>query len=136
MIVVYDSLTGQGKRFADKLGYQVEDIKTFETKANTPLFLVTRSFNFGEVTREAAAFLAAYHHLVIGVAVTGNRNWGTNFGAAGDKITAKYGIPLVLKFEALGMPEDVIKVKHWLDHQHPTSHHQRSDHHGHVQNHG
>ncbi|TVP84490.1 MAG: class Ib ribonucleoside-diphosphate reductase assembly flavoprotein NrdI [Acholeplasmataceae bacterium] len=136
MIVVYDSLTGQGKRFADKLGYPVEDIRTFETKADTPLLLITRSFNFGEVTREAAAFLDCYHHLVIGVAVTGNRNWGANFGAAGDKIAVTYGIPLVLKFEASGMPEDVTKVKQWLDRHHHSNTHQRSDHHGHVQNHG
>ncbi|WP_331836835.1 class Ib ribonucleoside-diphosphate reductase assembly flavoprotein NrdI [Erysipelothrix piscisicarius] len=44
---------------------------------------------------------------VVGVAVGGNRNWGTNFGAAGDKIHDEYNIELVLKFEGSGFTKDV-----------------------------
>jgi len=132
MIVLYDSLTGQVKRFADRLGYQSENIKTYQLQEQKPMFLVTRSFNFGEVSRESSAFLDKYHHLVVGVAVSGNRNWGTNYGAAGDKIQKKYGIPLVLKFEASGLPNDVTFVKKWLENYNQKNRKAKGQNHGNV----
>jgi ribonucleoside-diphosphate reductase protein NrdI len=77
--------------------------------------LITRSVNFGEITAFTDSFLKDYVKKVIGVAVSGNRSWGKTYGAAGDKIALKYGIPLVLKFEGLGFPNDVRQVKDWLE---------------------
>jgi ribonucleoside-diphosphate reductase protein NrdI len=114
MIVLYDSLTGQGKRFANSLGFRTDNIKTYQPNDHTPVFLITRSFNFGEVSPDAKSFLDKYQHLVVGLAVSGNRNWGKNFGAAGDKIEKQYGIPLILKFEASGLPNEVQFVKKWI----------------------
>lgn len=114
MIIVYDSLTGQGKRFAQNLGYQTLNINEYNGAQNDPIFLVTRNFNFGEIPNETKNFLNSHHHKVIGLAVSGNKNWGTNYGAAGDKIQSIYGIPLVLKFEASGFPNDISFVKKWL----------------------
>lgn len=119
MIIVYDSLTGQSKRFAESLGYELQDINTFKPNEDDFLFLITRSFNFGEVSQSAKTFLSKHAKKVIGVAVSGNRNWGTNFGAAGDKIETEFGIPLVLKFEGSGMPHERKIVKDWiLNHAH------------------
>ena len=114
MIIIYDSLTGQAKKLADKLGYTVYNINAYDKKVIDKVFLITRSYNFGEITLETKAFLEQYHHLVIGVAVSGNKNWGKNFGAAGDKIEKIYEIPLVLKFESSGFPEDVSIIKKWI----------------------
>ena len=47
--------------------------------------------------------------------MSGNRNWGTNYGAAGDKIEAIYRIPLICKFEGSGMNHDKEIVKEWLN---------------------
>jgi protein involved in ribonucleotide reduction len=115
MIVVYDSLTGQGERFAKSLGYKTYKIDQEINLLDEPIFLVTRSFNFGEISNETKAFLAKHHQNVMGLAVSGNRNWGTNFGAAGDKIKAQYNIPLVLKFEASGLPYEIKTVKTWIE---------------------
>jgi protein involved in ribonucleotide reduction len=34
-------------------------------------------------------------------------NWGANFGLAADKISAKYDIPVLLKFELSGLEREV-----------------------------
>jgi protein involved in ribonucleotide reduction len=115
MIVVYDSLTGQGERFAKSLGYKTYNINQEINQLDEPIFLVTRSFNFGDISNETKGFLVKHYHRVIGLAVSGNRNWGTNFGAAGDKINAQYNIPLVLKFEASGLPNEIKTVKTWIE---------------------
>lgn len=115
MLVVVDSLTGQGQRFAEKLGVDFTDINLGLEDDQSPLFLITRSFNFGEIPEPTLDFLERYSQRVVGVAVSGNRNWGTNFGAAGDKIAAKYAIPLVTKFEGSGFKHDVDHVKTWIE---------------------
>ena len=114
MIAVVDSLTGQGARFAQKIGLSHVNIQDY-TGGTEDILLLTRSFNFGEVTKEAESFLKDYHTLVKGVCVSGNRNWGTNFGAAGDKISAQYDIELVLKYEGSGFNKDVDFVKAWIE---------------------
>ncbi len=79
------------------------------------LFLVTRSFNFGEIPKTTYDFLKTFHNRVIGTAVSGNRNWGTNFGKAGEVIEKEFGIPLVTKFEMGGFDNDIKKTKNFLE---------------------
>ncbi len=114
MLIVVDSLTGQGQRFAKKVGHPYVDIQDY-VESNEDVLLLTRSFNFGEVTNEAKAFLKDHHKKVVGVAVSGNKNWGTNFGAAGIKISRKLGVDLVLKYEGSGFEDDVKVVQAWLE---------------------
>lgn len=114
MFVVFDSLTGQTKRFAQNLGYPSVHIKLYEGKPESDIFLVTRNINFGSIPETTKAFLDQYKDRVVGVAVSGNKNWGENFGRAGDLIEAQYGIPLILKFEGSGFKQDVAFVKNWL----------------------
>jgi len=114
IVIVVDSMTGLGRRFADKLGYPVFDLATYQCIENHDIFLVTRSINFGEITPLTKALIAQYHAKIIAVAVGGNRTWGKNFGAAGDKINNDYGIPLIVKFEGVGFPHEVQQVKVWL----------------------
>ncbi len=114
IVIVVDSMTGLGKKFADKLGYPVFNIQAYQHDPLHDIFLITRSVNFGEITEATSNFLATFAKVVIGVAVSGNRSWGKTFGAAGDKIELKYGIPLILKFEGLGFPHEVNLVKTWL----------------------
>lgn len=114
MVIVYDSLTGQSKRFAEKLNLSLFDINHYHIDNNEDILLVTRTFNFGEIPEPTKKFLDSHGHLVKGVCVSGNRNWGKNYGAAGDKISNIYQIPLVLKFEASGFDRDVDVVKQWI----------------------
>lgn len=113
MVVVYDSLTGQSARFAQRLGLEAVDILDYKAQEEA-ILLVTRSWDFGKVTEEATEFLDQYAHQVVGVCVSGNRNWGTNYGAAGVKISEQYGIELVLKFEGSGFSKDIEFAKAWI----------------------
>jgi len=112
--VIFDSLTGQTKRFATSLGFDAIHIKLYEGEPNDNLFLVTRSINFGQIPATTKAFLDQYKDKVVGVAVSGNKNWGENYGKAGDSIAAYYNIPLILKFEGSGFKPDRETVKNWL----------------------
>lgn len=123
IVVVYDSMTGQGKRFAEKLGYPLFDINHYEPQANDEVFLITRTFGFGEIPVTTVSFIEAWQSFIIGCAVSGNRNWGKNFGMAGKKIEQLYAIPLVQIFEMIGLPHEVEHVKMWLqtyEKKHPT----------------
>ena len=114
MTIIFDSLTGQTKRFATSLGFDAVHIKLYEGEPKDKLFLVTRSINFGQIPVTTKNFLDQYKDKVIGVAVSGNRNWGENYGKAGDSIEAYYNIPLVLKFEGSGYKTDREKVREWI----------------------
>lgn len=113
MLVVFDSLTGQTKRFATNLGFNTVNVKLYE-ETDEDVFLVTRSINFGQIPEPTKNFLDQFKHKVIGCAVSGNLNWGANFGMAGVKIEKIYNIPLIKKFEGSGFKSDVEFVKQWI----------------------
>lgn len=115
MIVTYDSLTGQSKRFATKISHRIEDVNKYIPNPGDEILLVTRSFKFGEIPDSTKRFLDKYAKQVVAVCVSGNKNWGKGYGAAGDKIEQLYGIPLIHKFEASGFDVDVEKVQTWMD---------------------
>ncbi len=115
LILAVDSLTGQGKRFAQKLGFPVFDIATCQPLNNQHVILVTRSYNFGEIPETTLSFIHTYRTHIIGVVVGGNRTWGQNFGAAGEKIQTMFGIPLIHKFEGTGFPSEVSVTKAWIE---------------------
>jgi ribonucleoside-diphosphate reductase protein NrdI len=115
LIIVVDSMTGLGRKFADKLERVVFNIQEVPQDHLGPFLLITRSVNFGEIPLTTVEFLKKHGAFVKGVVVGGNRTWGKNFGAAGDKIQAEYHIPLIEKFEGVGFPHEVKKVKQWIE---------------------
>ncbi len=104
--IYYASLTGNVRRFASKLGRQTLEIRP-NMCVEEPYVLITYTFGFGEVPTKVADFLRMNGSLLRGVAVSGNRNWGENYGKAGDIIAQEYGVPLLHKFELGGTAEDV-----------------------------
>ena len=113
MKVYYASMTGNVRRFIRKTGVDATDIKDDSTPTE-PFVLILYTFGFGEVPTEVDAWLTHNYRLLRGVAVSGNRNWGDNYGKAGDKVSRRYGVPLILKFEQAGTPEDVRLFKERL----------------------
>lgn len=114
MVITYDSLTGQSMRFAKKISDQIEDVNRYIPNPNDEVLLVTRSFKFGEIPEPTKRFLDRFAKQVIAVCVSGNKNWGKGFGAAGEKIQIEYGVPLIRKFEASGFDTDVKAVLDWI----------------------
>ncbi|RDV27754.1 class Ib ribonucleoside-diphosphate reductase assembly flavoprotein NrdI [Lysinibacillus capsici] len=106
MRVYYASMTGNVRRFIQKTGLDTTDISC-NPNPKEPFVLVTYTFGFGAVPKEVDAWLTQNYKLLKGVAVSGNRNWGDNYGKAGDLIARKYNVPLLHKFELAGTDEDV-----------------------------
>lgn len=116
MIIVVDSITGTSLRFALKTGYPVLKIKDRkELKDNDKFLLITRCQNFGEVPLSTKLLLDKHSDNCIGVAVSGNRNWGKHFGVSGDIIERDYGIKCVMKFEGTGYPHEVSELVKYIE---------------------
>ena len=118
MIVVFDSMTGNVKRFANKLSENL-DISVYSIADNIPphgdFLFITYTFMKGEVPRTSQDFLMKNGDRMVGVASSGSINWGLTFGKAGELISEQYGVPLVAKFNKSGYEEDVQKVARWLN---------------------
>jgi protein involved in ribonucleotide reduction len=103
---VYDSFTGNVERFVKKLNVKAIKV-TSNLTLSRPSILITYTTGFGEVPKSTIVFLDKNKNYIIGIAVSGNRNWGNNFARAADIISKKYNIPIIHKFELSGTPEDV-----------------------------
>ena len=113
--IYYDTKTGNVERFIQKVaqltGWQVQKIQPGMT-AEHEGHLVTFTTRFGEVPETTRNFLQHAGPCLRSVSSSGNRNWGRNFGLAGDRIAAEYGLPLAFKFELSGTMDD---VKEFID---------------------
>jgi protein involved in ribonucleotide reduction len=110
MLVVFDSKTGNVRRFIEAL--DIEAIQISDSLiVNEPFVLVTYTTGFGLVPPSTTKFLESNHIYLQGVAASGNRNWGDMFARSADKISSMYGVPIIHKFEMSGLPRDVITFK-------------------------
>jgi protein involved in ribonucleotide reduction len=106
MLIAYDSKTGNVRRFIDKLkmpAVQIDDAM----KMDEPFVLVTYTTGFGQIPQKVASFLERNHPRMIGVAASGNRNWGAGFAKSADTISELYDVPVLMKFELSGTKNDV-----------------------------
>ncbi|MCS4324001.1 class Ib ribonucleoside-diphosphate reductase assembly flavoprotein NrdI [Bacillus subtilis] len=113
MIITYESKTGNVRRFVKALQHKL-DIETIEitddTIINQEFIHITYTIDFGEVPERTLSFIKKNKNKIRGVVVSGNKVWGVNYGLAGDKLSAKFHIPLLLKFELSGTKQDLQKI--------------------------
>lgn len=106
----YDSRTGNVQRFIDKVvqitGWTAIRVDK-DMVITDPGHFITFTTNFGQIPTISDEFLIKNATKLYSVSSSGNRNWGRNFGVAGDKIAATYDIPLAFKFELSGTMEDI-----------------------------
>lgn len=105
--IIYFTVTGNIDKFIKKLNHDNVELITDGLKVSEPFVLITGTINFGEVPKEVKKFLNENHQHLIAVAGSGNRNWGRNFAIAGDIISKRFNVPLILKFELSGNTHDV-----------------------------
>ncbi|WP_088044007.1 class Ib ribonucleoside-diphosphate reductase assembly flavoprotein NrdI [Bacillus sp. EAC] len=106
MVIVYSSMTGNVKRFVNKIrmpSIQIKDGLTIEE----PYILVTYTTGFGSVPDNVNHFLKQNSHYLKAVSASGNRNWGDSFAASADKISSTYNVPVLSKFEMSGTNRDI-----------------------------
>ena len=111
MLVVYASKTGNVARFVQRLGVEALRIQSGTELIKRPALLITYTTGFGQAPVEVLRFVEANRPYLLGVAVSGNRNWGANFARAGEVLFERYGLPVVHKFELSGSEKDVEVVR-------------------------
>lgn len=108
MLVVYDSKTGNVKRFVKKLNMQAVSIDEMP-EVDEPYVLITYTTGFGQVPPKVSNFLQTNHKMLRGVSASGNRNWGAGFAKSADTIAQTYNVPVILKFELSGTNQDTLQ---------------------------
>jgi len=106
MLIVYDSKTGNVRRFINKLNMRAIPIEEQE-QINEPYVLVTYTTGFGQVPEKVQTFLSRNNRMLRGVSASGNRNWGARFAKSADTISEMYHVPVLTKFELSGTAQDM-----------------------------
>ncbi|USR79496.1 class Ib ribonucleoside-diphosphate reductase assembly flavoprotein NrdI [Arcanobacterium pinnipediorum] len=123
-LVYFSSATENTKRFIEKLGFRADRIPLLPSQE--PL-LVTEDYVLivptygggnerGAVPKQVIKFLNNEQNRshIRGVVSGGNTNFGEAYGLAGDIISAKLHVPHMYRFELLGTPSDVHKLREGL----------------------
>lgn len=118
-VVFFSNVTGNTERFVNKIITTGNKIKIpikgndFVTP-NNPFIIVTPTYGDSEgkgmVPHQVKKFLKHFNKDLLGVVAAGNRNFGKEFGLAGDIIAYKFKVPLLYKIEIAGLPSDVEEV--------------------------
>ncbi|MFT0761932.1 class Ib ribonucleoside-diphosphate reductase assembly flavoprotein NrdI [Scrofimicrobium sp. R131] len=123
-VVYFSSATENTKRFVERLGVPAHRIPL--RRGDEPLamqddyVLVVPTYGGGNhrgaVPKQVIKFLNDPENRshCRGVISSGNTNFGTAYCLAGDIVSQKVGVPHLYKFELLGTPEDVQRVKEGL----------------------
>ena len=124
-VVYFSSATGNPRRFVEKLGLPAARIplrpKDEPLRVREEYVLIVPTYGGGNikgaVPKQVIKFLNNPENRALcrGVISSGNTNFGKAYCIAGDIIAAKLGVPHMYKFELLGTPEDVSRVREGLE---------------------
>lgn len=122
LVVYYSGPSGNTHRFVTKLGVRALRLPLLardaaDVRVTEPYVLVTPSLGAGHldkaVPRQVAKFLnvPANREFMIGVIGGGNSIYGSAYCIAADVVHRKTGVPVLMRFEVLGTPEDVARAR-------------------------
>lgn len=108
-------MTNNTKRLVGKINTEFEIVDLSNYNKIEKYILITPTYNFGDIPDKVQEFLKAHGLNMVGVISTGNKNWGTFYGQAGDKIADLYDVPLLHKLEMSGNKKDVEIINNILE---------------------
>lgn len=120
-VVYFSTQSGNTRRFVEKLDVPAQRIPHSRNDAplrvTRPYVLILPTYGDGDprtaVPGPVIRFLNDPRNraLIQGVVAGGNTNFGAAFGLAGRVVAHKCEVPLLHRFELMGTPEDVAKVR-------------------------
>ena len=125
LLVYFSSASENTHRFVGRLGYRSARIPL--RRRDEPLTVGEGYVLFvpaygggsvrGAVPKQVIAFLndPRNRSLCRGVIASGNTNFGEAYCLAGDIIASKLGVPFLYRYELLGTPTDVARVRQGLE---------------------
>lgn len=124
-LVYFSSVSGNTKRFVDKLGRPASRIPLYAREdplvVTEPYVLLVPTYGGGPATRAVPKQVIKFLNdegnrgLLRGVMAAGNTNFGDGFAIAGEIIARKCHVPFLYRFEVFGTPDDVLAVQKGLD---------------------
>lgn len=118
MKIVFFSITGQTRRFINKIGYPSFEIDPTNPliELNEPYILIVPTYEIG-LTESVNDFIEyqSNRENILGVVGGGNRNFAQLFIFTAKDIATDYNVPLLYEFEFNGTEEDVINMKKVVD---------------------
>lgn len=116
-MIVFASRTGNVRAVVTKLGLPNVEM-TEHLVINEPFLLITYTDGLGEVPQLVERFMETNAGYCKGVVASGNQNFGhALFAGSGDKLTTKYGIPLVCKIDLRGQQADLQYIQSFYKEQ-------------------
>lgn len=125
LLVYFSSTSENTHRFVSKLGFPTARIPLRRTESpltvDEEYVLVVPTYGGGSVKgavpKQVIAFLNNPDNRALcrGVIASGNTNFGQAYCLAGDIIASKLGVPFLYRYELLGTPTDVARVKEGLE---------------------
>ena len=125
LLVYFSSASENTHRFVGRLGYRSARLPL--RRGDEPLVvdeeyvLVVPTYGGGSVKgavpKQVITFLndPRNRSLCRGVIASGNTNFGEAYCLAGDIIASKLGVPFLYRYELLGTPTDVVRVRQGLE---------------------
>ena len=125
LLVYFSSASENTHRFVGKLGFR--GVRIPLRRRDEPLtvdeeyVLVVPTYGGGSVKgavpKQVITFLndPRNRSLCRGVIASGNTNFGEAYCLAGDIIASKLGVPFLYRYELLGTPTDVARVREGLE---------------------
>lgn len=122
-VVYFSTQSNNTHRFVQKLDWPARRIplsRRESLRVDHPYVLVVPTYGDGDprtaVPAPVIRFLNDPHNraLIRGVVAGGNTNFGSAYGLAGHVIAHKCRVPFLYRFELMGTPEDVVRVRECL----------------------
>lgn len=113
--IVYDTMSGNTRRFASKLAEQTGAITESITEYSGGFFLfITYTFDVGNVPKSSQDFLEQHGDFMVAVVSSGSYHWGIHYGQAAERISTQYSVPTLGRFNKSGTRQDVEAVAEYV----------------------
>ena len=107
LIVYWSSNSGGTKRVAEALDTDTVELADYD--GTSPYVLLTPTYDQprgGFMPKPVQTFLDKHAHLMVGVAGSGNRNFGEHYCQAAIDISKQHNVPIVHRIVIMGTPDD------------------------------